>query len=219
MTEIWPRGQNTMTEIWPWGQNTMTEIWPWGQNGILITESKYHMVYWTRGRFFRGSKYHMTSQWLWKWELTSHLGQYIWELYWPESKLTKSDINWKKVMKSIMNDITCLFSWIKKNMSLSVWSSSSLFSLSSSLHSPSSALSLLSYTGTCKICQTQHTTRMSLCSIIGHTWLSWAMSGPFSRFLVIFYPLSPRTLFCCFFLMFSAHFHYCDLPGRAPSKY
>ena len=24
----------------------------------------------------------------------------------------------------------------------------------------------------------------------------WAMSGPFSRFLVIFYPLSPRTLFC-----------------------
>ena len=60
------------------------------------------------------------SQWLWNWELTSHLGQYIWELYWPESKLTKSDINWKKVMKSIMNDITCLFSWIKKYESLSL---------------------------------------------------------------------------------------------------
>ena len=29
-----------------------------------------------------------------------------------------------------------------------------------------------------------------------------AMSGPFSRFLVIFYPLSPRTLFCFIFLMF-----------------
>jgi hypothetical protein len=25
---------------------------------------------------------------------------------------------------------------------------------------------------------------------------TWAMSGSFSRFLVIFYPLSPRTLFC-----------------------
>ena len=35
----------------------------------------------------------------------------------------------------------------------------------------------------------------------------WAMSGLFSRFLVIFYPLSPRTPFkkC-----FSAHFHFCE---------
>ena len=33
-------------------------------------------------------------------------------IHWPESKLTKSDINWKKVMKSIM--ISRLFSWIKK---------------------------------------------------------------------------------------------------------
>ena len=29
-------------------------------DGNLIPESKYHMVYWTSGRFFRGSKYHMT---------------------------------------------------------------------------------------------------------------------------------------------------------------
>ena len=42
------------------------------------------------------------SQWLWDLELTSHSSQYLWEFYWPESKLTKSDINWKKVMKSIM---------------------------------------------------------------------------------------------------------------------
>ena len=39
----------------------------------------------------------------------------------------------------------------KKKMSLSVWSSSSSFFSSSSLHPPSSLLSLLSYTGTCKI--------------------------------------------------------------------
>jgi hypothetical protein len=37
----------------------------------------------------------------------------------------------------------------------------------------------------------------------------WTMSGPFSRFLVIFYPLSPRApLFKCF----PTHFHFCDLP-------
>ena len=36
-------------------------------------------------------------------------------------------------------------------MSLSVWSSSGSFSSSASLHPPSSSLSLLSYTGTCKI--------------------------------------------------------------------
>jgi hypothetical protein len=37
----------------------------------------------------------------------------------------------------------------------------------------------------------------------------WAMSGPFSRFLVIFYSLSPCTPFqkC-----FSAHFHFCEQP-------
>jgi hypothetical protein len=37
----------------------------------------------------------------------------------------------------------------------------------------------------------------------------WAMSGPFSRFLVIFYPSSPCNPFqkC-----FSAHFHFCEQP-------
>ena len=38
-----------------------------------------------------------------------------------------------------------------KNMSLSIWSSSSSFSSSSSLHPPSSSLSLLSCTGTCHV--------------------------------------------------------------------
>jgi len=47
----------------------------------------------------------------WDLELASHSGQYLWELYWPESKLTKSDINWKKVKHHY---ITCLFSWIKE---------------------------------------------------------------------------------------------------------
>ena len=97
------------------------------------------------------------KRWLWNWEFTSHLGQYIWKLYWPESKFTKSDINWKKVMKSIMNDITCLFSWIKK-IRVSLFGAPPVRSpyphYSTSLHSAS-------YTGTCKICLTQHTTRMS----------------------------------------------------------
>ena len=51
-----------------------------------------------------------SSQWLWDLELTSHLFGPVhmrtlltqMHIHWPESKLTKSDINWKKVMKSIM---------------------------------------------------------------------------------------------------------------------
>jgi hypothetical protein len=90
-------------------------------------------------------------------------------IHWPESKLTKSHINWKKVMKSDpWYHMFILL--IKKNIWVSVWSSSSLFSLSSSLHSPSSSLSPLSYTGTCQICQTQHTTCVSLRSSLYPTW-------------------------------------------------
>ena len=74
---------------------------------------------------------------------TSLAGIHTFCIHWPESKVTKSDINWKKVMKSIMNDITCLFSCL-----VLFWSSSRSFFLSSSLHSPSSSLSLLSYTQT-----------------------------------------------------------------------
>ena len=39
------------------------------------------------------------------------------------------------------------------------------------------------------------------------------MSGPFLRFLVIFYPLSPRTP------LFQHTFISVNNPGRAPSKY
>jgi hypothetical protein len=68
-------------------------------------------------------------------------------IHWPESKFTKSNINSKKVMKSITSiTISRLFSWIKKYMSL--------FG-APPVRSPhphhSTSLSLLSYTGTCKI--------------------------------------------------------------------
>ena len=61
-------------------------------------------------------------------------------IHWTESKLTKSDINLKESNEK-HHDITYLFS----------------------------SLSLLSYTGTCKVCQTQHTTRMLLRSSPGRT--------------------------------------------------
>ena len=44
----------------------------------------------------------------------------------------------------------------------------------------------------------------------------WAMSGPFSRFLVIFDPLPPRTLFKN---VFQHTFIFVNKRGRAPSKY
>jgi hypothetical protein len=40
-------------------------LWCKIRYGILNPVSKYHMVYWTRGRFFRGSKYHMTAGLIW----------------------------------------------------------------------------------------------------------------------------------------------------------